>query len=71
MASTTKLELTFGTMSGEKKWTFNYFDDETPASEVKALMNGMITNGSIYTYPPLTKVKAQKVVTTQTVYDLS
>lgn len=71
MASTTKLELTFGTMSGEKKWTFNYFDSEATASSVKALMNGMIANGSIYSYPPLTRVKARRVVTTDTEYDIS
>ena len=56
-----KLELTFGTMNGEKKWTFSNIDEEVPSSAVKALMNGMITNGSIYQYPPLSKVKARTI----------
>lgn len=63
MAAGTKLQLRFGTMSGEKTWTFNYANGSAESSDINTLMDTMITNGSIYTYPPMTKISA-KIVTT-------
>lgn len=59
----TQLQLKFGTMSGEKTWTFKNVKDDITVTQVKNAMDTMITNGSVYKYPPLTKVSAQKVVT--------
>ena len=71
MASTTKLRLKFGTMSGTKTWNFNYAETTQSASAVKTLMSTMITNGSIYKYPPLTAESAEVVQTTSTSVDIS
>lgn len=64
MASTTNLKLKFGTMYGEKTWTIKYAAAVPSAQQVNTAMDTMITNGSIYKYPPLTKVSAQIVTTT-------
>ena len=70
MATTAQLKLVFDTMGGQKTWTFKQVKDATLA-EVKTLMDTMITNGSIYKYPPLSKVSAQRVITETQDYDLS
>lgn len=69
--STSTLILKFGTMSGEKKWSFSGADPEVPVATVKTLMNTMITNGSIYKYPPLTIVGATLRTVNEADYDLS
>lgn len=66
MASGTKLQLKFGTAYGEKTWTFNYAKSNASSQNVNTLMDTMITNGSIYRYPPLSKVSAKLVVTSET-----
>ena len=71
MAEGTKLILRFGTMSGEKNFTYNYGDDDASASTIKNAMNTMIQNGSIYRYPPLSIISAKCVITTETEFDLS
>ena len=71
MAAGTKVILRFGTTSGEKNFTFNYGDASTAISDVKALMTAMITNGSIFRYPPLTAISAKAQVTTETEFDIS
>ena len=54
----TSLILKFGTLSGEKKWTFNNADPEITTQTVNILMVVMIANGSIYQTPPLSKISA-------------
>ena len=71
MATTQQLVLRFGTMNGEKTWTYNHMKSEPTVQEVNTLMNTMITNGSIYTNVPLTKVSAQLVVKETRDYELS
>lgn len=71
MAAGTKLILRFGTTSGEKNFTFNYGDANTAVSDIKALMNAMIANGSIFRYPPVTAISARAQVTTETTFDIS
>lgn len=65
MAITYKLQLKFGTGSGEKTWSFSCAKQSPPAASVKALMNTMITNGSIYKFPPLEMHSATIVTTTE------
>lgn len=71
MAAGTKLVLRFGTTSGEKNFTFNYGNANAANTDVKTLMNAIITNGSIFRYPPLTAISAKAQVTTETTFDLS
>lgn len=71
MAATTKLILRFGTLSGEKNFTYNYGNADAPDSDVKAAMQAMITNGSIFKYPPLSMISAKVQVTTESEFDLS
>ncbi|MBQ3653675.1 MAG: DUF2922 family protein [Synergistaceae bacterium] len=72
MAAGTKLVLTFVGSSGNTiSSTFNYADPEATAANVKALMNGMIANGSIYANVPVTAKSAKTVTTTENAYDLS
>lgn len=70
MASSQKLQLKFGTIDGVKTWNFNYAKTSPPVSQVKTLMNAMITNGSIYKYVPLEARSAAIVITTESYYDL-
>ena len=71
MASSAKLQLKFGTLSGVKTWSFSYADTEVTQQNVTAAMQAMINNGSIYKYPPLTADSAKIVVTTETDFDVS
>lgn len=61
MATTIQLELKFGTLSGVKTWTFNNAESSVVVDDVKTLMDTMITNGSIYKYPPMTKESARLI----------
>lgn len=67
---TTKLILRFGTTSGEKNFTYNYGNASALASDIKRAMQTMITNGSIFKYPPLTIISAKAQTTTETEFDL-
>ena len=71
MAAGTKLVLRFGTASGEKNFIYNYGNAQATASSIKTLMNAMITNGSIFKYPPLTAVSAKAQITSETEWDIS
>ena len=73
MAVTTsyKMQLKFGTMSGDKTWSFNYAKDSPDPENVKAAMETMIANGSIYKYPPLTIDSAKVIATSTTTLDVS
>lgn len=71
MATTSKLILKFETMGGQKTWSFANMNPEVTTAKVKGLMDTMITNGSIYKYPPLAKVSAVMQTVTENDYDLS
>ncbi len=71
MAAGTKLILRFGTASGEKNFIYNYGNSSATSSSIKNAMNAMITNGSIFRYPPLTIISARAEVTSVTEFDLS
>lgn len=68
--STSKLVLKFGTLSGEKTWSFNNVKSDLGTSSVKSLMQTMITNGSIYAAPPMTARSAKLVTTSEDIFDL-
>lgn len=70
MPGVSTLYLKFGTTSGEKTWKLSNFDTTTTTQQVKTLMDTMITNGSIYKYPPLTKVSAKVQTVTESQYIL-
>lgn len=72
MASETKLVLVFEDSEEKKvRHSFNYVKDDLTAAAAKALMNGMITNGSVYVKVPETIVSASLVTTTETALDVS
>lgn len=54
-----------------RKWSFGNADQDVTRTNVKALMDAMIANGSIYKYPPVSKVSAQIVKTTTDEIDVS
>ena len=67
-----KLVMTFADANGDDIiFSYGYVDDELPNSAVKALVNGIIANGSIFTRVPVTAKSAKIVSTTETVFDLS
>ncbi len=71
MASGTKLVLGFETSSGRSMTlTYNHARPSSSLANVKALMNGIITNGSIFTSVPAVAKSAKEVTTTENVYDL-
>ena len=72
MASGVKLVLGFKTSNDKNViFSFNYAKPSATAAQVKNLMNGIITNGSIFTNVPVTAVSATQVVTEENEYDLS
>ena len=72
MASGTKLVMSFNDGEGiTRKFTYNYIKPGLTTTNLKNLMNGMITNGSVFKYPPATKKSAKLVTTTETEIDVS
>ena len=72
MASGVKLVLGFETAAGKSMTlTYNHANPSATAAQVKALMNGIIANGSIFATVPATAKSATKVVTEESEYDLS
>lgn len=68
-SSGTTLKMYFDTMGGPKTWSFKHAKADASSSLVQALGQTMITNGSIYKYPPLQFTGAEMVVTTVTHID--
>lgn len=63
----TKLVLDFKDSEGtSRRWSFNYADSDVTSSQVTALMDGMIANGSVFSNPPVVKEAAKLVITTET-----
>ena len=72
MASGARLALTFRDSGGDKiTFGYNYADPEVETAAVQALMNGMITNGSIFEDVPTAIDSAKVVVTTETVLNVT
>ena len=49
---------------------YNYARPSLSLANIKALMNGIIANGSIFNTVPFEAVSAKEVTTTENVYDL-
>ena len=72
MAEGTKLVLSFETSAGKSMTLiYNYAKPAASTANVKALMNGIIANGSIFVNVPATAKSAKEVTTTEDIYDLS
>ncbi|MBQ3402266.1 MAG: DUF2922 family protein [Synergistaceae bacterium] len=72
MAAGTKLVLTYDNASGGAvSFTFNYADSAAEASDVRALVNGIITNNAVFENAPVTAKSAKLVTTTETEIPLS
>ena len=69
MAATRKLVMGFKTTDGENiTLSYNHISSAITQSEITALMNGIITNGSIYAKVPASKVSASVFTTTEQDY---
>ncbi|MBQ7197075.1 MAG: DUF2922 domain-containing protein [Synergistaceae bacterium] len=72
MASVSKLSLTFAKENGDSmSINYSYADPNASASNIKTLMQSIVTNGDIFENPPVA-IKSAKIVTTEeTAIDLS
>ena len=52
MAIVNTLKLKMGTLSGVKTFSFKYAKTNVTSAQVQALAQALITNGSVYKYPP-------------------
>ncbi len=66
-----KLVLTFGTMGGDKNFSYNYASTDATPATVKALGTAIVTNGSVFEDTPVSLKAAKLVTTTEEEYDLS
>ena len=66
-----KLSLSFHD-ANDNSLTFNYSHakDDVSSSTVRALMNGMITNGDMFVTPPVSIAGAKVITTTTTDLDV-
>lgn len=72
MAEGTRLELTFTDSNGKKiLFAFNHAKQSPGLANIKALMAGIITNGSIFANVPVASAGAKEVTTTELVYNLN
>ena len=72
MASGCKLVITFiDTTSMERDFTFNYAKSSATVENIKALAQGIITNGSIFENVPVSAKIAKLVVTSETTIDVA
>lgn len=71
MASVTKLSLEFVDEDGAKmSRSYNYANPSVTGTQVKTLMNSMITNGSIFNTPPAIIKGAYLITTDKNAIDL-
>ena len=71
MASGTRLDLTFVNDNGNSvTYKYNYINSEVDSLSVKALMQGMITNGSVFTNPLVTKKSATIITNRETAINI-
>lgn len=71
MATGTKLVYKVGTTGGTKTYTFNRAKPGATTASIKALAQGIITNGTFFQPQPITVNSAKLVTTTETSIDLS
>lgn len=51
--------------------TYNHADEDVTTANVRALVNAIITNGSIFQTSPITAKSAKLVVSTESEFELS
>lgn len=67
-----KLVCTFNDSEGKSmNLSYNYMSNELAQAEVKALMTGIIANGSIFARTPVTATSAKVVNTSEEEIDIS
>ena len=72
MASVTKLVMNFSKENGDNlQLSYNYADSNASSSNIKTLMQSMVTNGDIFENVPTAIKSAKLVVTEETAIDLS
>lgn len=72
MAEGTKLQLVFETNESKNMtMTFSYAKPTATASDVRTLMQAIITNNGIFENVPTVMKSAKMITTTEQVYDLS
>ena len=72
MATGRKLELTFVNSEGKNMTlSYGYISSELEDADVKSLMTGIISNGSIFANTPVTAKSAKVVTTTEEDVDIS
>lgn len=72
MAATTKLVMTFtGTNNNDVTLSYNYAKSDASTANIKSLIQGIITNGSIFSNPPVSAKEAKLITTTETEVDLN
>ena len=70
MASGTNLRLIFEGTHGDAVFVYPYVNSEVDSLSVKALMQGMITNGSVFTNPLVTKKSATIITNRETAINI-
>ena len=70
MAAKLKLEF-YDSNSKAFSQTYNYISPSATTANVKALMNAILSNGSIFATVPEEMKNAVLITTTETTYDLS
>ena len=71
MASGVKLVLEFEDSNGENiVFTFPYAKSNATTSNVKALMNSIITNGDIFNHVPVKAKSAKTMTTSENIFNL-
>ena len=71
VSSNSKLIITFTGSNGDAVFSFDYADTDANISDIRDLVNGIITNGSIFQNVPLAFKSAKFVTTETTTIDLS
>ena len=66
-----KVVMTFAGTNGNVTMSYPYAKTTGIANSVKALVNGLITNGSIFANPPVSAKSAKIVITNENAIDLS
>lgn len=67
-----KLALTFiGANGSNMKLNYGYINEEVEPTDVRTLAQTIITNGSIFSNPPVSSKSAKLIVTTETDIELN
>ena len=70
--SVSTLVINFAGQTGDSvKFSYKYANPSVTTNTVKALINGLIANGSIFENPPVTAKSAKLVTQSEAEYDLS